>query len=179
MTMRWLNEPPSWKVTSDVIFVVSGARTDFWRRTHDGGLRDSGHFYHRAVEGDFEAEVSILGDYKDLYDQAGLMVRVDETTWLKCGVEYVDGVQQASVVVTREYSDWSVIPLTADPDAVGVRVRRHENTFEAHYSVDAGAWILQRQAYLTDRPSVEVGVMAASPTGPGFSARLRGLRIQD
>ena len=70
--MRWLNEPPSWKDTGDEIAVVSGAQTDFWRRTHDGGLRDSGHFYHRTVEGDFQAEVRISGHYRDLYDQAGL-----------------------------------------------------------------------------------------------------------
>jgi regulation of enolase protein 1 (concanavalin A-like superfamily) len=177
--MRWLNEPPSWKETGDEIAIVSGAQTDFWRRTHDGGLRDSGHFYHRTVEGDFQAEVLISGRYRDLYDQAGLMVRVDETAWLKCGVEFVDGVQHASVVVTREYSDWSVVPLTANPEAVGIRVRRHENTFAVHYSADGGPWILQRQAYLTDRPAVEVGVMSASPTGLGFSARLRGLRIRD
>ena len=176
--MEWLNEPPSWETAGDVITVVSGAKTDFWRRTHDGGVRDTGHFYHRPVTGDFRAEVQVAGEYRDLYDQAGLMVRLDETTWLKCGIELVNGVQQASVVLTREYSDWSVVPLPTNPPAVGVRVTRHGGTFEVHYSAGGEPQTLLRQAFLTDSPTVHVGVAAASPTGNGFSIRLRGLRIQ-
>ena len=38
------------------------------------------------------------------YDQAGLMVRLDPQHWLKCGIEYVDGRQCASAVVTRRLS---------------------------------------------------------------------------
>ena len=33
------------------------------------------------------------------------MVRLDEANWLKCGIEFVEGVQQVSAVVTRDYSD--------------------------------------------------------------------------
>jgi regulation of enolase protein 1 (concanavalin A-like superfamily) len=175
--MEWLNEPPSWEATADAITVVSGAKTDFWRRTHDGGLRDNGHFYHRPVTGDFRAEVQIAGEYQDLYDQAGLMVRLDETTWLKCGVELVGGVPQASVVVTREYSDWSVVPLPAKSPAVRVRLTRHEGTFEVHYSAGARPETLLRQAFLTEGATLSVGVMCASPTGDGFLTRLRALRI--
>jgi regulation of enolase protein 1 (concanavalin A-like superfamily) len=176
--MEWLNEPPTWEPTSDVITVVSGAKTDFWRRTHDGGVRDSGHFYHQPVSGDFDVEVLVAGEYRDLYDQAGLMVRLDETTWLKCGVELVNQVQQASAVVTREYSDWSVVPLPDNPPEVRVRVTRHEGTFEVHYSVGAGAQTLLRQAFLTEAPTVSVGLMCASPTGEGFSTRFRGFGLR-
>ena len=55
--------------------------------------------------------MKVTGAYWDQYDQAGLMVRFNERVWLKCGVEFVDGVQHASAVVTREHSDWSVAPL--------------------------------------------------------------------
>jgi regulation of enolase protein 1 (concanavalin A-like superfamily) len=175
--MEWLNEPPSWKTTGDVLTVVSGAKTDFWRKTHDGGVRDTGHFYHRPVRGDFRAEVQVTGEYADLYDQAGLMVRLDAATWLKCGVEFVNGVQQASVVVTREYSDWSVVPLPESPPSVQVRVARHGGTIEVHYSVEGDPETLLRQAFLTDSATVSVGVMTASPTGGGFKARLGGWRI--
>jgi hypothetical protein len=105
------------------------------------------------------------------------MVRLDETTWLKCGVELVNGVQQASVVVTREYSDWSVVPLPDNPPSMRVRVSRHEGTFEVHCSVAGGSETLLRQAFLTERATVDVGVMSASPTGDGFKTRLQGLRI--
>ena len=53
---------------------VSGG-TDFWRKTHYGFIRDNGHFGYVAVQGDFSAEVKVMGGYRDLYDQAGLMLR--------------------------------------------------------------------------------------------------------
>ena len=39
------------------------------------------------------------------------MLRLDARNWIKCGIEYTDGMMHFSVVVTRGVSDWSVIPL--------------------------------------------------------------------
>src|SRR5689334_24504328 len=116
--MRWLNEPTSWSADGDSITVISEGKTDFWRKTHYGFIRDNGHFYYQSAPGDFHIEVKVSGQYKTLYDQAGVMVRLDSANWMKCGIEYVGDVQQASVVVTRDYSDWSVMPLTENPSSV-------------------------------------------------------------
>jgi uncharacterized protein len=174
--MEWLNEPAAWRQDGDVLTVTAGPQTDFWRKTFDGGLRDSGHFYHRTVSGDFTAEVKVSGAYADLYDHAGLMVRLNEQTWLKCGVEYLDGVQQASAVVTRDCSDWSVLPL-ANPPAIWLRVSRHEATLEVRYSLDGTNFTLIRQGYLTEAPALMVGPMLAAPTGQGFQAIFEGFTI--
>ena len=87
--MEWFNQPPAWDDGGATITVHTAARTDFWRTTHYGFIRDSGHFYYRPVAGDFTAEVEVRGRYQDLYDQAGLMVRQDAHTWMKCGIEFV------------------------------------------------------------------------------------------
>ncbi len=174
--MEWLNEPPLWQANGEVLAVAAGPHTDFWRKTYDGGVRDSGHFYHRTVTGDFSAEVKVSGAYAALYDQAGMMVRLNEATWLKCGIEYLDGVQQASVVVTRDYSDWSVLPL-ANPPAIWVRVTRHQATLEVRYSLDGATYTLIRQAYLTEAPALQVGLMLAAPSGEGFRAVFEGFKI--
>jgi uncharacterized protein len=174
--MEWLNEPPAWQGNGNILTVTAGPRTDFWRKTHDGGVRDSGHFYHRTINGDFTAEVKVSGAYGALYDQAGLMIRLNEQTWLKCGIEYLDGVQQASVVVTRDCSDWSVLPLP-DPPAIWLRVARHGATVEVRYSLDDATYTLIRQAYLTDAPALQVGPMLAAPTGEGFQATFEGFKV--
>ena len=83
--MEWYNEPPSWSVFDNTITVTSAHGSDFWRKTHYGFIRDNGHFYSQPVQGDFVCEVKVSGRYEALYDQAGLMVRADETTWMKCG----------------------------------------------------------------------------------------------
>src|ERR1700730_17455098 len=98
--MHWYNEPPEWTADDNTITVKSAPETDFWRITHSGFIGDNGLFYASRQGGDFQAEVKVSGEYNTLYDQAGLMVRVDEATWIKCGIEYVDGKQHVSAVVT-------------------------------------------------------------------------------
>ncbi len=176
--MDWYNEPRAWTVRGDTITVTSDAKTDFWRKTHYGFIRDNGHFYFESVTGSFVAEVKISGSYSALYDQAGLMVRVDETNWLKCGIEFVDGVQHVSAVVTRDYSDWSVLPLPQNPAALWLRVALKGSTIEVHYSLDATSYTMLRLAYLPPAEIVCVGLMCASPEGDGFSTTFEGLKIR-
>ena len=168
--MKWFNAPAKWSDDGTVIRVTSEPKTDFWRKTHYGFIRDNGHFYHRPVEGDFEARVKFSGHYTDLYDQAGLMIRADETTWIKCGIEFVHGQQYVSAVVTRDYSDWSVVPLAHPPEAVWLCVIREGATAEVSFSLDAVDYTMIRTAHLTSAPTVSVGIMCASPEGDGFDS---------
>jgi uncharacterized protein len=175
---HWYNEPPQWNEENGVISVTSAPKTDFWRKTHYGFIRDNGHFYARAVEGNFVAQVKIVGQYNALYDQAGLMIRLDETTWMKCGVELVNGVQQASVVVTRDFSDWSVIPMPQNPPAFWLQVTRINEAFEVRYSLDGQSYQMMRHCYLTEEPSLEVGIMTCTPDGDeGFSTEFSEFSI--
>lgn len=124
----WLNEPRNWNVENGVLTLKTEANTDFWQTTFYGFRRHSGHARLQAVSGDFTASVVVRGDYRELYDQAGLMLIIDETHWLKTGIEFTDGLMHFSVVVTNGTSDWSVIPLAqAQPNAeVHIRLTRHE-----------------------------------------------------
>ncbi|WP_414514460.1 DUF1349 domain-containing protein [Nostoc sp. PCC 9305] len=176
--MEWYNEPPVWEVKDKAIAITSGAKTDFWRETHYGFIRDNGHFFYQKIQGDFIAEVKISGQYQDLYDQAGLMVRLDELNWLKCGIEFVNGVQQVSAVVTRNYSDWSVIPMPQNPSAIWVRVTRRSTAIEVEYSLNGTEYTMLRLAYLTPVETVSVGVMCASPEGNGFQTRFEKFQIR-
>ncbi|WP_413159972.1 DUF1349 domain-containing protein [Capilliphycus salinus ALCB114379] len=175
--MQWYNEPPKWTEKENRIQVVSGAKTDFWRKTHYGFIRDNGHFYYQEITGNFTAEVKIIGEYQALYDQAGLMIRQDEKNWLKCGIEFVNGVQQASVVVTRDYSDWSVLPLPENPASIKLRLKRNAEAVEVEYSVDGDRYTLLRLAYLSTQERLQVGLMCASPDGEGFSVAFEDLKI--
>ena len=176
--MEWLNEPPAWEERGNSLVVTAGPRTDFWRTTHYGFVRDNGHCWFRPWEGDFVAEVEVTGDYRDQYDQAGLMMRLDETVWLKCGVEFVDSLQQASAVVTRDHSDWSVVPLPGNPRSLRLRVARTGPDVEVRYSVDGERFELLRLARLTDAPRLLVGPMCAAPDGDGFETTLMGLTFR-
>lgn len=176
--MQWYNEPASWKQDNDVIEITADGQTDFWRVTRHGYIVDNGHFYYQDVTGDFIAQVKFTGEYNALYDQAGLMVRLDEKIWLKCGIEFVEGMQNASVVITRDFSDWSVIPLANHPRSVWFRVVRYGASVEIFYSLDGTTYTMMREAYLTPAPILQVGIMAAAPRGDGFSTRFEELSIR-
>ena len=40
----WLNRPAQTSITGDALAIVTDKGTDFWRETHYGFTRDSGHF---------------------------------------------------------------------------------------------------------------------------------------
>jgi regulation of enolase protein 1 (concanavalin A-like superfamily) len=175
--MQWLNEPSNWKIKDRIIEVTSTQNTDFWRKTHYGFIRDTGHFYYQQLTGNFIAEVKVSGKYQDLYDQAGLMVRLDENNWLKCGIELVERIQQMSAVVTRDYSDWSIVPMPHNPASIWLRVTRRDSAIEIYYSLDGQQYTLLRMAYLTLAATVDVGIMCASPEGKGFTTVFEQFKI--
>ena len=175
--MQWYNEPREWTVEGDRVTMVADPVTDFWRKTDCGEIRDNGHFYFRHITGDFSAQVRFSGQYAVLYDQAGLMVRVDEENWVKCGVEFVNGIQHASAVVTRDYSDWSVVPLASNPATLWLRVSRRGSTIEVHTSLDGNHYTMIRSAYLKRAETVQVGLMCAAPEGAGFPVTFEGFAV--
>ncbi len=176
--MQWFNPPPSWKDEAGCLKVTTGPKTDFWRKTHYGFINDNGHFYYQEVRGDFRAEAKITGAYRELYDQAGLMLRIDAENWIKTGIEFFDGLQHASAVVTRDFSDWSVVRLPQPPASLWLRVERKAEAVNIFYSVDGQQYWLLRSAYLPPTDSIQVGPVCASPTGQGFEAVIEDMKIQ-
>ena len=173
-----LNEPAVWRAEEGRLSLTTDDRTDFWQHTFYGFSRDSGHASLRPVSGDFSASAVVTGRYEHLYDQAGLMLRIDDTHWIKTGIEYTDGLMHFSVVVTRGVSDWSVIPLhDATPqDDVHVRLTRHGDAVRVQYAIGDGLWQMARLAPFADADA-KVGVMACSPERSGFQASFRDIRI--
>ncbi len=176
--MQWHNEPPNWRVQDGRIEVSVAGGTDFWRKTHYGFIRDNGHIGYVDVAGDFTAEVKVSGAYRELYDQAGLMLRSNAEHWIKTGIEYVHGVQYVSAVVTNDFSDWSVAPLAGSPPSIWLRVVRKAEAVEIFYALDGAQYTLLRIAYLPPAPTIAVGVMCAAPDGQGFDVAFDGFRVQ-
>ncbi len=174
--LTWLNPPPHSEPRGDGLFVRTGEKTDFWQGTFYGFHPDSGHVLGRDVEGDFTATASFTGDYRHLYDQAGLMLRLDERHWIKAGIEYSDDVQNLSVVVTNENSDWSItrIPLHTGP--MSIRATRHGEAVRVQYH-DGAQWQMLRLAWLKPSTSLFAGVMCCSPQRTGFEVTFHDLSI--
>lgn len=175
--MTWLNPPASEFYDSGGVTARCKGKTDFWRKTFYGYVNDNGHFLHLPAQGEFQFQARVAGNYSQLYDQAGIMVRLDEKNWLKCGSEFFDGRRWASVVMTREYSDWSTMEDLTQTGPVYWRVQRKKDSLEAQCSIDGAKYTTVRQAYFPANVPLDVGVMCAAPEGPGFDSTFDQLEI--
>jgi regulation of enolase protein 1 (concanavalin A-like superfamily) len=167
----WTNPPPNSSIVADALHVTTAHDTDFWRITSYGFIHDNGHFFARKVNNDFTAQVRIHADFKDLYDQAGLMVRLDEKTWIKVGAEFSDGQVMFSTVLTDGRSDWSVMPAPAYQDGFWIRITVSDGVVRAQYSVDKKNWPMLRLAPFPDAAQYSVGPMCCTPKGRGLDVK--------
>ncbi|NYF54981.1 DUF1349 domain-containing protein [Micromonospora purpureochromogenes] len=175
---RWLREPVRVDRTdAGDLLVEPGAESDFWRHTSYGFVHDDGPALLAPLPGGSAVEVSFRLDYGEQFDQAGVLVRVDERNWVKAGVEVSDGEPQLGAVVTREVSDWSVAPV---PEWAGrevtVRVSRDGDALTVRARVADEPWRLVRLAPLAPESAASAGPFCCSPTRSGLTVRFTGWR---
>jgi len=179
--MHWLNEPKDWGRDDEnqkVLHMTIPRKTDCWRTTLHDTISDNVPFYYRNVCGDFEVILQASATFTGNYNQAGIMVRENEETWMTCGFQVFDDQPQASAVVTRNVSDWSLMPLPHSSDSVYFVVKRMGNCVEAFFSFDGHDWTQIRQAVLTESPDLKVGMYGACPQGDAFQVKFLHFTIK-
>ena len=176
--MQWFNEPEKWNIENNSLSMFVTPQTDYWRISHYGFTVDDAPFYYGEYGGEFEASVKINGQYKERFDQAGLMIRLDNENYIKAGIEFVDGKYNLSVVVTHHTSDWSVITLDRPIDFIYIKAVRRLDAIEVFYSFDGKEWVMMRNAWMQDNHPVKIGVMGASPDGQGFEVKFEDFKVK-
>ncbi|EJC85482.1 hypothetical protein Rleg4DRAFT_7367 [Rhizobium leguminosarum bv. trifolii WSM2297] len=174
---KWLNEPATWHADETALTLTTDGKTDFWRETHYGFTRDSGHFLAFPTTETFTAQIRIQGEFQTLYDQAGLMVRLDEKRWVKTGVEFTDGEPFLSTVVTDGRSDWSVSQPFKQLEDFHIRVTVASGALRIQASRDGRHWPLLRLAPFPAADRYEVGPAACTPERSGLTVRFSEFSI--
>lgn len=173
----WLNEPKRWTAEDDSLQVVTDKGTDFWRETHYGFNRDSGHFLGFPTGAAFTASLRVQGDFQALYDQAGIMVRLDARHWVKAGIELSDGRAMLASVLTDERSDWATAPYEHDAGDFWVRATVADGVLRLQVSADGKTWPLMRLAPFPAASSYLVGPMACTPERAGLEVAFSNFRL--
>ena len=152
------------------------AESDAWRHTSYGFVHDDAHALLAPLAAGEAIEVSFLLDYAEQFDQAGLMIRADDQTWIKAGVEVSDGLPQVGAVVTLGKSDWSVAPV---PEWVGrevtVRASRAGDAVTIRARADAEPWRLVRVAPFPEDAVAGAGPFCCSPTHGDLTVTFTGV----
>lgn len=176
--MQWFNEPENWTIENETLTMDVTPQSDYWRISHYGFTVDDAPFLYTTRGGEFEVKVKISGEYKERFDQAGLMIRIDKENYIKTGIEFVDGKYNLSTVVTHTTSDWSVIELDKPVEFVWIKAVRRLDAVEIFYSFDDKHYTMMRNCWLQDNTPVMVGMMAACPDGNGFKATFSDFKIK-
>jgi len=176
--MQWFNEPERWEIKSGSLSMEVTPQSDYWRISHYGFTVDDAPFYYATYGGEFEVKVKVSGNYKERFDQAGLMLRIDHENYIKTGIEFVDGKYNLSTVVTHHTSDWSVITLDKAVPYIWIKAVRRLDAVEIFYSFDDKTYTMMRNAWLQDNTPVQVGLMAACPDGQGFTATFEHFKVK-
>jgi regulation of enolase protein 1 (concanavalin A-like superfamily) len=166
---HWLNEPNDWSVSETTLRVATNEATDFWRETHYGFTRHSGHVFGQTVAGGFTASLRIRADYKSLYDQAGMMILLDEAHWVKAGIERSDGAAQLSSVLTLGRSDWATALFQGDAADFRIRATVDRGVLRLQASTDGVRWPLLRLCPFPEAARYMVGPMCCTPERAGLT----------
>ena len=86
--LTWLNKPEKFEITGRRITITTEPQTDFWQKTYYGFSNDNGHAMTQPVGQDFTFIVKTNFDYKNLYDQCGVVIYMDSDNWFKGSIEY-------------------------------------------------------------------------------------------
>jgi regulation of enolase protein 1 (concanavalin A-like superfamily) len=175
----WLNEPAAWRLDGDALAVTTDRATDFWRETHYGFTRDTGHFFALETTSDFTAEMRIEAEYRELYDQAGMMVRLSSEEWLKAGIELSDGKPMASSVLTLGKSDWATAAYHGDATDFRMRVTVKAGVLRLQLSSDGKAWPVMRLCPFPIAASYRVGPMCCTPERAGLKVVFSEFRVSE
>lgn len=174
---KWLNAPSNVQASEADLIMTTDAKTDFWRETHYGFTRDSGHFLGFPAADGFTAKIRVQGEFRMLYDQAGLMVRIDEKRWVKTGVEFTDGELFLSTVITDGKSDWSVSQPFKELEDFYIRITLAQGAMRVQASRDGSFWPLLRLAPFPVAGAYEVGPTACTPERSGLTVRFSEFEI--
>jgi regulation of enolase protein 1 (concanavalin A-like superfamily) len=178
--MTWVNQPRQWSRDGPDLSVRTEAYSDFWRTTGVGYDRDSGHAFLAREQGDLTAQVSVGADFSEQHDEAGLMIRLNERTWIKAGVQLVGDALVAVVVSTRDTSDLSITPLPGltEGQPVQLRLEREGNAVRVLCSPSGQSPQLLRLAAFPPGVPLGVGPMCCSPRRGGLDVRFTACSIE-
>lgn len=192
-SLTWLNQPLSATFEGDAgLKVVPKPGSDYWCKTYRDppANRASGHALvytlpKKTQQCILQTDFS-MKDYAR-FDQAGVMVHVDDRHWLKAGLEMENGIPNMSAVVTNMESDWNLFAWPSRAAKMRVTVKRYSSLCECTVECmgDEGTWSIFRDACVNlsgDEAEVKVGLLCAAPSkendADGMEAFFKCLSIE-
>lgn len=174
----WTNPPVAAVSDGSALMVIAARGSDAWRHTAYGFVHDDAHALLAPIPPSAAVEITFDATMDTQFDQAGVMLRFDEETWIKAGLEFADGAVQLGAVVTAGRSDWSVRPVPSWAGrTVSVRASRQGDAVTIRARVDDEPWELVRVAPMPEGVPISAGPYCCAPTRGGLAVRFTGWHV--
>jgi regulation of enolase protein 1 (concanavalin A-like superfamily) len=166
--LRWRHAPlKEERLPEDGLRVTVPAQVDYFQDPAGKMVKDDAPYLSMAVSGDFIAQAHVRPPFITTWDAGAVMVREDSLHWAKLCFESTDlGTTAAVSVVTNGHSDdANGVDLTVSD--LWLQILRIGDVFGMHYALDGKHWRMVRVFRLPLSASVQVGLVAQCPAGPG------------
>lgn len=172
----WINPPSRCEVASTFISLTTDSGTDFWQRTFYGFQNNNAPAYLLPIENNFTFTCHVVFDYKVLFDQAGIIVWIDQYNWIKASIEFDnDQFSRLGVVVTNNgYSDWSTRNIETTSDQFFRVSRRGPDFLIESRSAEAAQWEQLRICHLAALGETTPEIAKANPDAMAMSGHSSG-----
>jgi len=179
-TGDWSTEPARVEIADDGMRVTAAEGSDAWRITSYGFIHNNAHALLAPLKQDTAVEVSFALNFSEQFDQAGVFLRVNDTEWIKAGIEWSDGEENLGAVVTRGQSDWSLGPASGWAGRnITVRASWSGDAVTIRARADEEEWRLVRVAPLSSEAEVTAGPYCCAPSRAGLVVHFTSWRVTD
>lgn len=190
---QWINRPKQFVLDETQLVIETEANTDFWQRSYYGFRNDNAPALLIERADNFSLSVKVSFNYQAQFDQAGVIIYLNDENWFKASIEYETASlsRLGSVVTNLGYSDWATTDI-ATPQHIWYRLSRRGPDFLIEYAKDGVNYQQMRIFHLhqlgatsaeqSDPPaaascSVKFGLYACSPLSSSFKAQFEQLSL--
>ncbi len=160
----WHNPPKGFKTGLDKVNIRTDPHTDFWQRSYYGFRNANAPAYLFETTENFTFSCRCSFDYTTRFDQAGIIIFLDDENWFKASIEYEDRVvnRLGSVCTNFGYSDWATTDISPI-QKVWYRLSRRGPDFLVESSEDGQHYTQMRIFHLHQLGDTSLEMAAANP----------------
>ncbi|QNI70970.1 hypothetical protein CyaNS01_01841 [Cyanobium sp. NS01] len=193
---EWMNMPKQYTVTHASVGITTEPNTDLWQRTYYGFRNNNAPALLFKSNQNFTFTSKANFQYRQQFDQCGLIVYINQDHWFKSSIEYENAnfSRVGCVVTNHGYSDWSTADISSLSE-IWYRLSRRGPDFLIEYSLNGSSFTQMRIFHLHSlgqtteamdgvnpplqaENNIRFGLYACSPGNSAFRAEFRQFTLK-
>jgi len=186
---NWFRAPSSVSLDTKSVSINTEPNTDLWQATYYGFRVANAPMLLWDDDDNFTFSVRTLFQYREQFDQCGIILYLDDENWFKASIEHEQhsDVRLGSVVTNHGYSDWATTDI-APVEQMFYRLSRRGPDFLLESALDGEHYAQMRVFHMAllgetteamgkanpalhPQHDVKFGIYACSPGDSSFTAR--------